>query len=274
MSDNPYIEIPGADGDNGGGGEGQGASGNPSVDRNTALEQRLEKMGSAIDSLLTRDQRSKRAGEKDEATRKVVTAIQTKQREVDAAEQALAAAYEEGEGLAIAKAQRKLSELTAAVERMKSEGKAYLARFDEREDNDDGQPDTTNLDRWRSRNAAWYGVDAELTKASHEIDRQIRAAGALEVGSNEYFEAIDRQMQKRFPDRLKGSPGAASQSTDTAGTSRGVTRIPAAVADGWRRMGVNIDDPEVAKRMLSHRQTAVSKGILSEKPAYGRVFER
>ena len=42
------------------------------------------------------------------------------------------------------------------------------------------------------------------------------------------------------------------------------TRIPASVAAGYRKMGINIDDPQVARRMLDNRQKAVSKGWLPE----------
>ncbi len=277
MADNDFFEIPGASGDNSGGEQGQGASESAPADRNTILEQRLERMGHAIETLVSKDKTSHQQREKEQLQRKVVNAVRTKESEVDKAETALAEAYEEGDGVSIAKAQRKLSSLTAEVERLKAEGRAALERFESsqpRDDADDSDLSTANLDRWKDRNSSWYGVDGEMTRAAHKIDAEIRAAGQIETGSEAYFEAIDRQLSKQFPDKMRGSPGSAGGGGDTGGQNRGVTRIPADVADGWRRMGIDIDNPEVAKRMMDHRQKAVGKGILQEKPQFGRVLER
>ena len=51
-------------------------------------------------------------------------------------------------------------------------------------------------------------------------------------------------------------------------------RIPEAIASGYRRMGINVDDPEVAKQMVGAREQAVRKGFLPETPAYGSVVTR
>ena len=58
------------------------------------------------------------------------------------------------------------------------------------------------------------------------------------------------------------------------GNNRQQTRIPATVAEGYRRMGIDIDDPEVAKRMVANREIAVRKGWLPEKPNMGRILQR
>jgi hypothetical protein len=142
----------------------------------------------------------------------------------------------------------------------------------------DDDLDTTNLDNWKKSNASWYGIDSDMTKAAHSIDASIRAAGVLEPGSSQYFEAVDRQMRQKFPDRFEGSPqtgGGSGGSTYTGGgNNRQQTRIPATVAEGYRRMGIDIDDPEVAKRMVANREIAVRKGWLPEKPNMGRILQR
>lgn len=135
--------------------------------------------------------------------------------------------------------------------------------------------DTSNLDRWKSRNKSWYGVDDGMTRAAHEIDASIRAAGVITEGSQEYFEAVDTQMTKRFPqvfnrapDTGSGSSGAPAQGREPAGQ----TRIPAHVFDGWKRMGLNTDDPEVVKRLVGpHRAKLVEKGILAPQMNRERV---
>jgi hypothetical protein len=51
--------------------------------------------------------------------------------------------------------------------------------------------DTTNLDKWKQRNADWYGIERDMTAYSLEVDKNIRAAGAFTVGTPEYSEAVD-----------------------------------------------------------------------------------
>lgn len=276
MADNDFIEIPGASGNSAGGGEGQGASdvASGAPDRNALLEQRLSKMGDAIEKLMSNSRKSEDDGKKAELTRRINAAIGAKQKEVDAAETALAEAYEDGDGMAIAKAQRKLSELTATVERMRAEGRNALNSFNAEgsDAGDDDGADTTNLDAWKRQNK-WFGTDATLTAAAREIDKEIQEAGVIEVGSSEYFAALDQQMARRYPDRFKGSPGSTATSGDAKGNTQGVTRLPRAVVDGWKRMGINTDDPDTLKRMMGHRQTAVNKGILDPTPRYGRVMD-
>jgi len=55
-----------------------------------------------------------------------------------------------------------------------------------------------------------YGVDTDMTKAAHEVDRSIREAGVIPVGSQEYFKAIDRQMAQKYPDRFRSPPDTAA----------------------------------------------------------------
>lgn len=279
MSDE-FFEIPGASGDAGGGGGGQGASGDPApADRNATLEGRIDRLGEALQTLVERDRKNEQNSAVSDLKRRISAALNKKQQEVDAAENTLASAYEDGDGPAIAKAQRKLSELTATMERMRAEGQGAIREAENEAKagaagGSGKKLDTTNLDKWKDKNKVWFGVDTTMTQDAIAIGRQIESAGQIETGSHQYYEAIDREMARRYPDRLKGSPGGAPQARDTGGTTGGVTRIPREVADGWRRMGINVDDPAVAKRMLGHRQEAVDKGILPSEPRYGRVLER
>lgn len=271
-----FIEVPGAsgNGDGGGGGQGASAAASGAPDRNSIFEDRLNKMGEAIETLVNRGRKDEADGKKADLTRRINAAISEKQKEVDKAETALAAAYDEGDGAAIAKAQRKLSELTATVERMRAEGRnAINSMGSETTSAKEDEVDDSNLQAWRRQNK-WFGTDAELTAAARKIHKDIETAGVIEIGSSEYFSALDQQMARKYPDRFKGSPGAAAQTGDGTPAPRGVTRIPKDVIDGWRRMGINTDDPDTLKRMVGHRQTAVDKGILDPTPRYGRVIDR
>ena len=106
MADNEFFEIPGATGDNGGSGEGQGASNPAPADKNDYMQSQLDKLGAAVQSLVDRDKKATQSNEVNELKRRISAAIGKKQREVDEAETALSEAYEDGDGGAIARAQR------------------------------------------------------------------------------------------------------------------------------------------------------------------------
>ncbi len=256
--------------------EAEGAS--PASDKFSALEDRLNKVAQTV------EQQNRGAHQRDidnriEARRRELETAQTKtETSVNDAEKALADAYDNGEGVEIAKAQRALTEAVATREHAKGD----LRQFDgEVERAKKAQPqaqstlDDKNLSGWKQKHAEWYGVDAELTRAAHEIDRQIRDAGVISVGSTDYFNAVDRQLSQKFPDRFGGTPptGGAGQGAGGQQTSRR-GRIAQSIADGWRRMGINMDDPKVVDRMVKNRQAAVEKGILPDTPVSGSVITR
>lgn len=275
-------EDEGAGGASPAGGEGDRPA--PDNDRVAALESRMGSMAKYMQDFVE--------GQKSQHAR---SQIETYGRDLDAkvneakdavakAEADLASAFDEGDGVAIARAQRVLSEQVTARDRAQQNVEAYKARLKQEERRSGGsdgaagtgqqQVDTTQLDQWKSKHRSWYGLDSEMTKAAHAISDRIKAAGAIPVGSKEYFDVIDRQLRQDFPDRLSGSPSTAGtgQGRNDAPQRRG--RISQSVLDGWRRMGINVDDPKTVERMVGHRNTLVNKGILSEIPVTDRIMGR
>jgi hypothetical protein len=259
------------------------------------LAQRLEQLAGTVDQLAKRSEETE--------TRQKISAYGSQLRShlaaaeaaIKAAETDLAAAHDNGEGQAVAAAQRKLAEAISnrdSTTRKLEEHKAAVAEYDRRQseavsassaqttktadDTTQKEPDRTNLDAWTAKND-WYGVDPDLTQAANEIDSAIRKAGVISVGSKAYFDAVDKQMAARYPDRFRGaaqgagggSHGGGGGSSSRAASAAG--RIPADVIDSWKRMGINTDDPEVMTRMVKNREALVEKGILPEQPQYGRV---
>ncbi len=220
----------------------------------------------------------KQAGQDDTDKRALAYAVKAAAAKVDAAEKALEEAFDDGDGADIAKAQRALTESIAQREKVNMEAQNIASnRGWTRGNNSGGEDlDTTNLDNWKSSHSDWYGVDKDMTKAAHEIDAQIRGAGVLEPGSREYFIAIDKQMAQKYPDRFRGTPPTGGGGGGGAHYPRGGTqRIEKEIAEGYRRMGIDIDDPVVAKRMIQNREVAVQKGLLpAEKPRSLRVKSR
>jgi hypothetical protein len=263
----------------------------PAVDL-SPLEQRLSRITDAVTSLTRRDREREvqSAAERLKAYEaQIASAVRNAEANVDAAEKALARAHEDGDAVAIARATRQVTDAVAEREGVRLEkrdfdraraenerrrGGSTGARGDGKDTQPEGQRDTTNLNDWKSRNAEWYGVDAGMTKAAHEIDRSIRQAGVIAVGSPDYFKAIDRQMAQRYPEKFRSAPNnSGSGSGAPAGGQRpNGGRIPKEVLDTWAKMGINVNDDKTLERMVKNRATLAEKGILPETPAYGRVI--
>ena len=270
-------EDEGAGGAPGHTGEGaQPAPGDNGGDKFSALEQRLARITQSVEGLTAAQQRERAMGAVNARANELSAAKKAAEDSVTEAERKLADAYDNGEGLEIAKAQRALTEAVAKRERADIELTEFQRQVKAAESRkpDASTLDDANLRDWKSRHASWYGVDAEMTKASHDIDRQIRAAGVLSVGSKEYFDAIDRAMSQKYPDRFGGSPNSSSGARGGAPVSAGRATINRSVAEGYRRMGINIDDPKVAERMVKNRDLLVQKGILPAQPVGGPVVTR
>jgi hypothetical protein len=105
------------------------------------------------------------------------------------------------------------------------------------------QPDTTTFDRWKANNG-WYGKDQAKTQRANQI-----GSAGVRAGSADCFNRLDALVQQ----------------------SDGQVRIPASVASWWRKMGSDADNPEVTRRMVSHRAALVEMGILPAQPVHAPV---
>lgn len=264
----------------GGGGE------SPAPDRMDMLEQRLGKLTQVLTGFAQESQQTKQHQQAEQQRQQAVQAaegfVTEAQQKLQASRAKLAAAYDSGDAQAIADASADMS--TAAAEhtaaRMHAESiKARSQQQPQTPQQTQPKVDDSNLRNWRDRNKEWYGVDGEMTRAALDIAKEVEAERVLEVGSPQYFQAIDARLRNKYADRMPRTTGGAAQVQTQRGSMSGnppqsQNRIPEAVANGYRRMGINIDDPDVAKQMQAARQTAVQKGFLPEKPAYGTVVTR
>lgn len=276
------------DEDNYGGQEAQQQQQPPTIDL-SPIESRLNRLAETLGGMQrneeSREIRSRIGAQEYQISQKLASAAGA----VTRAEEALARAHDDGDGQAIARANRALVESVAARENAKAE----KAEFDQikqditrRQGGASGAPgnagqqtaqdakDTTNLNSWKDSNKLWYGVDADLTKAAHEIDKQIRAAGVIPVGSQKYFEAIDRQMAQRYPEKFRSAPDTGSGGGGRQPAPSRGGRIPQTVLDGWARMGIDVNDDKALARMVKNREVLANKGILPTEPQYGQVMTR
>jgi hypothetical protein len=266
--------------------EGGNNGGGEQPDRLVALEQRLGKLAQVVTGFAQETQQTRQQQQVDQERQRTLAAAQgfvtTAQQKLTAAQTKLAAAHDSGDAQAIAAATAEISSAAAehTAARMHAESmRAQYQNAPASQQQTQQRVDDTNLRDWRERNKSWYGVDGEMTRAALEVAKEVEGERILEVGSTQYFQAIDARLRTRYGDRMPRTNSGAAQMQSQRGSMSGnppqtQNRIPEAVAAGWRRMGINVDDPAVAKQMQDARQTAVRKGFLPETPQYGQVVSR
>jgi len=122
-------------------------------------------------------------------------------------------AYEAGDVDMLADAQAEIARATMKVE------KAQGLKPIEVEEKDDFKPAAQNdeprmsprTQKWVDKNSDWWGVDEEMTMTAMGLDKKLaKEYGANYVGTEEYFQTIDKTMRKRFPEHF----GAQSHEED------------------------------------------------------------
>ena len=63
---------------------------------------------------------------------------------------------------------------------------------------------TRRTQRWLENNSDWWGKDEEMTMTAMGLDKKLqREYGSGYIGSEEYFQTIDKTMRKRFPEHFE-----------------------------------------------------------------------
>jgi hypothetical protein len=58
--------------------------------------------------------------------------------------------------------------------------------------------------KWVQKNNSWWGVDEEMTMNAMGLDKKLaKEYGPEYVGTEEYFQTIDKTMRKRFPEHFE-----------------------------------------------------------------------
>lgn len=281
-----YRHILRDNGEGGGGYEGGDAPSTPENDRVSALEARLGKLTQVLTATVQRDQQreqqTQQQQEHDKTLRSAQSFVSDAEAKLNAARKKLAAAHETGDGVAIADATAEVSTYAAehTAARMHFQSLAQRPAHPQQPaqpQQTQQQVDDSNLRQWRARNSSWYGVDPEMTQAAQSAAKAIESERVLEVGSPAYFQAIDARVRKQYGDRMPQNN--AAQMTSPRGNmgqrpAPTQNRIPESVAEGYRKMGINIDNPETAKQLLAARERAVEKGFLPSEPLNARVIGR
>jgi len=128
------------------------------------------------------------------------------QAELEAAERSYKEAYEAGDPDLLAAAQTKIARATLKLD--KAESMKPIPVVEREFETPNRQADEPKIPsrtaRWIEENSDWWGKDEEMTAAASGLDRKLqREYGADFIGSEKYFETIDKTMRKRFPEHFK-----------------------------------------------------------------------
>jgi len=165
----------------------------------------------------------------------VSTAKENLVRELNDAKREFKDAYDSGDSDRLAEAQEKLTE----VKMKSSEMDRYKPQYDE--DALQNQQNAVQMQNQPQRldsktqawldNNPWYGVDDDMSFLALGIHKRLEKEGVA-IGSDHYYNVIDAEMAKRFPEKL-GSSEEIKNSEDS-GTKEPVKKLSTVVAPATR----------------------------------------
>lgn len=184
----------------------------------------------------------------------VKSATSTVELERAVAEKAFKEAYEAGDSDKLLEAQRNLTETTYRLQTLRN----YVPPLQPQESSVQSQNQYTQLpkldektERWRRQNT-WFGSDDEMTATALGLNSKlIRDRGNEFVGSDEYWDVVDRTMRKRFPEHDWGDePAETETGSSTARTERPATIVaPVSRSTSSKKVKLSQSQLHVIKKM-------------------------
>ena len=187
--------------------------------------------------------------------------------ELGAAKKAYKEAIESGDIDAQADAQADIARAMLKVE--KAQGMKPIAveekeTFRNAQPVEDDQPRMSpRTQKWVKANSDWWGVDEEMTMTAMGLDKKLaKEYGPGYVGTEEYFQTIDKTMRKRFPEHFESeqsheeddTPSRKSSEPADEETPRRATKPATVVAPASRstppnRIRLKASEAAIARRL-------------------------
>lgn len=129
------------------------------------------------------------------------TAAQT---ELDVAKKKLKDAFEAGDSDALVSAQEEVAKATLRIDKAQTMRPIDLEQAEEFRPAPRQNTVAPKTQKWLQKNGDWFGVDEEMTFTAMGLDKKLQKQyGADYVGTDEYFQEVDRTMRKRFPEYFR-----------------------------------------------------------------------
>ena len=181
--------------------------------------------------------------------------------EQEGAENTLRNAMELGDTDAAVLAQRKLTELAVAQEKL-NQAKVQQQQYEQHQEEQRqyaqaqaqaqpaapqpvAEPDP-KAEAWASRNE-WFGKDEALTFAAFGLHKKLVEDEEFDPTSDEYYSELDKRMRREFPQKLNGGSRKPAQTvasvsrSGSPGRSRKVRLTPSQVAIA-KKLGVPLEE--------------------------------
>jgi hypothetical protein len=174
---------------------------------------------------------------------------QTAEYEVDAAKRAYRDAYESGDADKVVDAQEKLSWATLRLQQVQQ----YRPTLQHQETEVDIVPQQvqaptldSKTNAWQERNT-WWGVDPEMTASALGLHQKLeRERGSQFVGTDEYWQTIDKTMSRRFPEYFGESE---KQVSDTPKPKSAPVVAPASRSTSPKKIVLKQSQLTIAKKL-------------------------
>ena len=126
------------------------------------------------------------------------------QLELDAAKKKYKEAYEQADVDALTEAQAEIAKATLRMDRASGMKPIEVEEREYKPAESEQSTYTPRTKKWLDTNSDWFGPNDEMTMAAMGIDRKLQKEyGADYVGTEEYFQTIDKTMRKRFPEHFE-----------------------------------------------------------------------
>jgi len=170
--------------------------------------------------------------------------------DLDQARRAYKEAYDSGDAERLVEAQERLTEIKFKAQEMDR----YIPQYDENTlqssevdvqiPQQQSQP--TRLDSktqaWLDKNK-WYGTDDDMSFLAMGIHKRLEREG-VPTGSDHYWNAIDTEMRRRFPEKFGEEAGTKSPAT----TRKSTVVAPATRSTSSKKITLNTRQMELAKK--------------------------
>jgi len=188
----------------------------------------------------------------------ISTATSAAELEMEMAKRAYKEAYEAGDSDKLVDAQSKLNAANYRLESLKNYRPPLQPQSTPDINTERTQPQAIQLDKktaeWRRQNT-WFGQDEEMTATALGLHQKLeKQYGGGYVGTDEYWNSVDKTMRKRFPEYFDGYEEA--ETTDRGGkpvqrteTKPATVVAPVSRSTSAKRIVLKQSQLNIAKRL-------------------------
>jgi len=215
------------------------------------------------------EENKKLKGRLSEGEKTLISNSQEKiERELADAKKEFKDAYDSGDSDRLADAQERLTEVKFKAAKVESDKNQYETSLQEEEvDVQSQQPQRLDpkTQAWLDKNS-WYGVDQDMSYLAMGVHRRLQVEG-VPVGSDNYFNSIDAEMRRRFPEKFEDqSESKTSENTVSKNTAK-VSKPSTVVAPATRSTSPK-------KITLTQRQLNLAKKFKLTPEQYARELTK